>query len=68
MPILAESTVYLNIRPDIRPSRIPDIRPDIRKSISGIRPDTGYQKMAGYPAGYPASLISGTSLVKSVKS
>jgi len=59
--------IYLYIRPDIRPvirsGRIPDIRTDIWQSISGILPDTGYQKKAGYPARYPASRISGISLL-----
>ena len=37
--------------------------------ISGIRPDTGtgYQKRPDYPAGYPASQISGASLVIIIK-
>jgi len=35
-----------NIWPDIRPSQILDIQ----QGISGIRPDTGYKKLAGYPA------------------
>jgi hypothetical protein len=33
----------------------------------GIRPDTGYQKRPDYPAVYPASRISGASLVFSTE-
>ena len=53
------SKTWPDIRPDIWLSRILDIRPDIRQRISGIRLDTGYQKMAGYPV----SRISSTSLI-----
>ena len=36
-------------KPDIQLFGQPDIRPDIRHMKPNIKPDTGYQKRAGYP-------------------
>jgi hypothetical protein len=51
-------------KPDICLFSVSGIWPEIRQVISGIRPDTGYQKSPDVSPGYPAGRISGASLAK----